>query len=135
MYNRTSLPFMVNPLPDAVNRTGIKFHVFGIQFERFFYKLPAFQFTDCLCQLQINPVYSPFSSIYPYGGYSASNPTVNVFLIFHTFVLSLHLPRMHCFFSHILPVPLLPSLSLPKSALISFSSLFPPCLYVIMLMN
>ena len=27
-----------------------------------------------------NPVYSPFSSIYPYGGYSASNPTVNVFL-------------------------------------------------------
>ena len=26
-----------------------------------------------------NPVYSPFSSIYPYGGYSASNPTVKVF--------------------------------------------------------
>ena len=28
------------------------------------------------------PVYSPFSSIYPYGGYSASKPTVKVSAVF-----------------------------------------------------
>ena len=66
--------------------------------------------TSC-AKSKSNPTYSPLSSLYPYGGYSASNPTINCL---SEFSLSLESSVFVSFFADVSA-----SLLLPQPAIVN----------------